>query len=60
MNNCSKLSIISHLFFSISYQKVKCLKCEFVSLKYDPPISSVSVPIQNSKKNSYVNSILAL
>jgi len=57
-NDFLKLSIVSNLFYSLTYQKIVCLKCEFVSLKYDPPINSISVPIKNlknSKKDSNVS-----
>jgi hypothetical protein len=31
----------------LAYIKVKCLECGYYFLKYDPPMSSISLPIPN-------------
>lgn len=44
----SQLSIISNLFYMLTYQRVVCLECGNISVKYDPPISSIVLPLPNN------------
>ena len=47
IQHSSKLSIISDLFHILTYMKVNCFECGNYFLKYDPPMSSISLPIPN-------------